>query len=413
MRRPSLVVAAAAAARAPARLHASAFIMPKSVHGSPPSRKPGLQYRRRPDIASLCASVESPDTGTNCLLLSSFTDGVVGSAEGSAAFKSLLMGNLKRRVISDAFRESVLSSPCNGPDPDLLGRVLDSTSSTPPPDSVGPRRVRFVYIPTARYALRVGSKNTPGKQRQRARADGRSRRAKFENYIHNVVAAEMGGNFEVLAVTVDFGDGSAKHCSRTTAGGDIYKSVGNTDLDFPTDGASALRDWSPHLVFVDGGNTFWLHHCMTGGGSGLASGTWSDALAAACSGPEGAAYVGVSAGAIVAGARADTATWKRWDDPRVVPGREEYRDWEGQAGMGIAGDITVFPHMSEEWRDMIGEKAGARDVVSLDEDAGLLSESGLARSYGGWSWVGEHASQIEQFQVEKASIDPFRDEGIP
>lgn len=68
------------------------------------------------------------------------------------------------------------------------------------------------------------------------------------------------------------------------------------------DGKSALRDWSPTLIYVEGGNTFWLHHCMT-------KGDWQDDLVSAIT-SEDSVYCGKSAGAILAGRTVETATWK-------------------------------------------------------------------------------------------------------
>ena len=46
--------------------------------------------------------------------------------------------------------------------------------------------LRILYIPTAMYALQPKSTNTPGKQRQRARADGKQRRDHIIEYIQNL-----------------------------------------------------------------------------------------------------------------------------------------------------------------------------------------------------------------------------------
>ena len=76
-------------------------------------------------------------------------------------------------------------------------------------------------------------------------------------------------------------------------------------------------------------------------------------------------YVGKSAGAIVAGSSIATATWKGWDDPSVVQRMERYEDWMGCRGFCFAGgvggeegdgDVSFFPHMSEDWNDLVKEK---------------------------------------------------------
>merc|ERR1711924_5156 len=107
-------------------------------------------------------------------------------------------------------------------------------------------------------------------------------------------------------------------------------------------------------IYVQGGNTFWLHHCIE-------KGDWAKDLIDACcrnygdsttSSPPSfsAVYCGVSAGSIIAGESMQTACWKEWDDPSVVPGKETYGDWADSKGLGAAGRTSLFPHMTEEWQ---------------------------------------------------------------
>ncbi len=105
---------------------------------------------------------------------------------------------------------------------------------------------------------------------------------------------------QVSVVTLDLDDNSIKQA----AGPD-----GN-DSEFPKDGIEALTDWKPHLIYIEGGNTFWLHHCMNKGDI-----DWSNLISDACCVPSAserrpALYIGKSAGAIVAGKYVETATWK-------------------------------------------------------------------------------------------------------
>ena len=88
----------------------------------------------------------------------------------------------------------------------LLQRVDDSN------------RLRLVYIPTAMYALRRESNNTPGKQRQRARADAKKRRDRLVQIL-----SELLPNCQVLAVTLDFADGSIKHPGGSNDANDFPK----------------------------------------------------------------------------------------------------------------------------------------------------------------------------------------------
>jgi len=112
----------------------------------------------------------------------------------------------------------------------------------------------------------------------------------------------------------------------------------------------SLTTWAPHVVYVEGGNTFWLQHC-------LEQGDWAAHILNACTGPEATSvYIGKSAGAIVAGATVETATWKGWDDPSVVPGRETYEDWQGCPGLAMVDQASFFPHMSADWESLVKQK---------------------------------------------------------
>merc|ERR1712071_531115 len=95
---------------------------------------------------------------------------------------------------------------------------------------------------------------------------------------------------------------------------------------FPTNGKEAINEWAPHLIYVEGGNTFWLQHCIE-------KGNWGPLLLDACTGEDAAVYCGKSAGAIIAGKMMETATWKGWDDPSVIEGRERYEDWKDVPGL--------------------------------------------------------------------------------
>jgi len=252
----------------------------------------------------------------------------------------------------------------------------DHSASATAATAAPPVTVRLLYIPTAMYALRADSTSTPGKQRQRARYDGKQRRKQVEELLYDMLNEHTTGtattldtasdpasstnndssaaasvNVNILAVTLDLDDGSIK------------QPVGSDDPDdFPKDGEEALTDWSPHMIYVEGGNTFWLHHCMTKGG-------WADKIVAACSGPSGAVYCGKSAGAIIAGKHVETATWKQMDDPSVVPGMEEYEDWAGVSGLSLCGDLSIFPHMASKWEDLVEEKQ-----KDIDDGAVLLTD---------------------------------------
>ncbi len=297
--------------------------------------------------------------------------------------------------------QSAKFSPCQGPNVDLLDQLergdalLDQIGTThldrmeqtkrmveylddvvTDPDPNLPREIRVVYIPTAMYALRADSKNSPGKQRQRARADGKKRRNQLIRYIQDTYSTSSPSstlpnlsNVNILATTLDLDDGSIKQSQSTIS--DEESTV------FPKDGREALTSWNPHIIYVEGGNTFWLHHCMTKEGKGgedwmrlihdavhvHANDDGDDSKADSNRRP--ALYIGKSAGAIVAGKYVETATWKGWDDPSVVPGKETYKDWIydpnstsgwNSLGLNAVGGASLFPHMNDDWLDLVEEK---------------------------------------------------------
>lgn len=323
------------------------------------------------DSSSACSAGTPTQWANHALLISSFTDGVVNSPDAKSFLKLGLARALaaeQSRIKEGQVRESVMFSPCAGPNIDLLNDLEDAddavSSLSIPIDlsemkdkaddtlkricssSSFPTYCRILYIPTAMYALNPESKNTPGKQRQRARADGKKRRNLVVRQVQDLVGDL---DLEILACTLDLDDGSIK------------QPVGSDDASLlPKDGTEALSSWKPHLIYVEGGNTFWLQHCIE-------KGDWVDLLLAACTGPDAyAVYCGKSAGAIVAGSRVDTATWKGWDNPAVVPERETHEDWAGYRGMGFAGEAAIFPHMDDVWDDLVEEKKqqlGAESTV--------------------------------------------------
>lgn len=266
-----------------------------------------LQTRQRIHLTNQLKKHESSSNVDDCrwlkcgLLISSWTDGVVQSPEAQAFLKKSLATLLLSELQHDAeaaVQSSVTFSPCNGPNMDaftnmesvdkILTRIqrdpdhIDKWIEQMDEDTLN---LRFLYIPTAMYALKSDSINSPGKQRQRARADGKKRRTLVIQTIHQLFLQKI----NILAVTLDLDDGSIK------------QPEGSKNANFfPKDGKEALREWAPHFVYVEGGNTFWLHHCMVKGG-------WEEDLLSAIS---GAVYCGKSAGAILAGRTVETATWK-------------------------------------------------------------------------------------------------------
>ncbi len=347
------------------------------------------------------------------ILISSFTDGIVNNDKPAGIsdtndeamtaaryFQYCLLSLLtqdKVRLSQDEIEESVKFSPCQGPNIDSLENlekgddIMDMNSSREEKithmlhylrDDHGSGKtmeIKVVYIPTAMYALRADSQNTPGKQRQRARADGKKRRNQLVHFIKDMFSNDHvspdGINVNISAVTLDLDDGSIK---QPYSGSDDEGSM------FPNNGKEALTSWNPHIIYVEGGNTFWLHYCMNKG-----SEDWSRLISEACCCTDSddrrpALYVGKSAGAIVAGKHVKTATWKGWDDPSIVPGLETYDDWMGTRGLDFAGGASIFPHMSKDWVELVKDKKGSLDgdkLVTLQEWEACCIEGSLHDSF--------------------------------
>jgi peptidase E len=86
---------------------------------------------------------------------------------------------------------------------------------------------------------------------------------------------------------------------------------------------------------------------------------------------DGCIYVGVSAGAIVAGASVQVAAWKGWNEITGLEGLEGV-DWtlqESLAGLNICSACSVFPHYSRKWETLVNQR-----VRELDHDCIVLSD---------------------------------------
>lgn len=188
-------------------------------------------FRSRIPNSSLWASLESIGNGQwlkHGLLLSSFTDGLKPNPEAVDFLMRGLVAALwrERQASAEAkVTESSIQSPCCGPDLDAVMSMEQADAALA--DLEGGRlpwrdilaslagsadgedsslELRFLYIPTAMYAIRRDSQNTPGKQRQRARADGKKRR----NEIVDLLSSQLGDRVTILAATLDLDDGSIK-----------------------------------------------------------------------------------------------------------------------------------------------------------------------------------------------------------
>jgi len=156
-------------------------------------------------------------------------------------------------------------------------------------ESLGPFR-SMVYVPTAAYCLDPRSSRPMGEQRRRARYDAKQK-------------------LSLLSQAFGASDATLLELDAATA---------------VTADAVASKVVSADVLYVDGGNTFYLQRYL------LQTGFW-DTLETTQFFARGGLYVGASAGAIVAGRSVSTAYWKGWDDPLV-------------AGEDFAWNEVTLPH---------------------------------------------------------------------
>ena len=153
------------------------------------------------------------------------------------------------------------------------------------------------------------------------------------------------------------------------------------ELDDPAMSPAQLQSCvdalEPNLVWVGGGNTFYLRHWMRQSG-------FDRVVERTCTPEDGPAaiYVGASAGAICAGSSIEPAFWKGWDSPSVVPDV----DWSSERatrGLGLGGaGVHFFPHFDagsghaelvETSRSrMQGNSGGTSEVVTLRDDQAFV-----------------------------------------
>lgn len=364
-------------------------------------------YRKRWSIvrssSNSNAEVEGKKT-PHGLLFSSFTEGVRPSKEVARFIKKIILPVMVSEFLLKQQQQQPSQKPVEQPTAtslylnQLLEQLMNETQKVTSDEEELVLPLRLLYIPTAMYALRKDSLNTPGKQRQRARADAKSRRDAIVQYLQNVFIHDAQNattnsqpiTVDVSALTLDIEDGSLKHpfsslnaYPSSMNGEAITISKNNININI----TSFLHTYSPHIIYVDGGNTFWLHHCLSRNNN-----YYWNALVNFCSNAQhncrncehnsinplpltkSVLYCGQSAGAIVAGSYVETATWKGWDDPSIVPGMEDPQSWKGVRGMDLFGNnISIFPHYSEEWKELVQ----SRNQTSFITNNGTTSRTRL------------------------------------
>jgi peptidase E len=164
----------------------------------------------------------------------------------------------------------------------------------------------FVYIPTAKFGYDTSSPKSKGEQRRRARYDAKQK---------------------MLLIADSF-----KLSNPTLLELDASSAT-------PESIASVISN--ANVIYVDGGNTFYLQKHL------LSTKFWSAARPCL---ERGCLYIGASAGGISAAKSITTAYWKGWDNPSVATEME----WNetALAGAGLA-DFSLFMHYDEEQYDSL------------------------------------------------------------
>ncbi len=168
-----------------------------------------------------------------------------------------------------------------------------------------PSKTKLVYVPTASMAYSKESTRKRGEQRRRNRYDAKQR----------VAALQEAYELDAVMLNLDEPELNKKETKRMLAE-------------------------NAAVIFVDGGNTFYLKQHMESSG-------FKDMIKEPLE--NGLVYMGASAGAICAGNSIGTAYWKGWDS---VGSAEEWVGWEEwtsqrEKGLGII-DKDFFPHYQED-----------------------------------------------------------------
>jgi peptidase E len=206
-------------------------------------------------------------------------------------------------------------------------KTLDSTS-------------RLVYLPTASFVYSSTSEKPKGEQRRRMRYEARAKAF--------LLAQGLGLDTTEKPLVLEL---DAPKLQQE----DIRKVL--TDAE---------------VLYVEGGNTFYLHWVM------LKTGFWDVAAPLLDSGK--LVYMGASAGAIVAGTSIETAFWKGWDAPILPDMGMDDCVWnaENLRGRSLV-DFSLFMHYSEpEHAALVQNKKDTLPLVCVRDDSAILISAGAA-----------------------------------
>ncbi len=202
---------------------------------------------------------------------------------------------------------------------------------------------RLVYCGTAISHFREDSEKSRGEQRRKARYDAKQK-------------------MKELKTAFGFHDAALLELDREETTTETIKELLLSDC---------------LMLYVDGGNTFYLQKMMND------LDFWSVAVPAMEE--SGAVYFGASAGSICAGATCEVALFKGWDDPYANGAIDKAYTWNKDTykGPSLTGDrsLHIFPHFdpSTTAHDTLIKKEMAAvltpdsTVVALADDDALIS----------------------------------------
>eukprot|EP00640_Fibrocapsa_japonica_P004046 CAMPEP_0113945024 /NCGR_PEP_ID=MMETSP1339-20121228/38438_1 /TAXON_ID=94617 /ORGANISM="Fibrocapsa japonica" /LENGTH=221 /DNA_ID=CAMNT_0000950413 /DNA_START=199 /DNA_END=864 /DNA_ORIENTATION=- /assembly_acc=CAM_ASM_000762 len=189
---------------------------------------------------------------------------------------------------------------------------------------------KLAYIPTASMAPDPESTRPPGQAKRKRRYEARVKSKE--------ISEALGVNVEII----DLEDYS--------------------DPDVLEQKLSAFQS-----VYVGGGNTFYLQHFSQQSG-------FSAIIPRLVK--NGMIYIGVSAGAIIAGKTIATAFWKGLDSPDVVPG-VDWSQLSAVQGMDLTDNKSFLPHYDEsKWKQVFEVESKKLDhtCIAIKEDDFYLAK---------------------------------------
>lgn len=213
------------------------------------------------------------------------------------------------------------------------------SSDLPVPSSS--RNLSVVYVPTAYAYVSVSSQSSPGRQRQRHRARSRKTAESIR------LALEDLGHTDPSVQELWLEDGKGEACLN-----DVDENVKEDEKKVD-------------LVLVDGGNTYHLYKSYA---QSPVRARFLEAL-------KECVFVGISAGAIIAGRKVSTAGIKGWDDEAEAG--EVPWDWEEVEGMSLSS-LSFLPHYEEKWEEAAGawEAREGQEVVKIREEGAWREQGG-------------------------------------